>query len=61
MLKCESLVRIYKSKTEVRAIDEITFSINDAEIVWLLRPNGAGKTTTIKSLCCLINPSSGKI
>lgn len=61
MLRCEKLVKIYKGKTEVRAIDDISFSINDAEIVGLLGPNGAGKTTTIKSLCCLINPSSGKI
>jgi len=61
MLRCEKLVKIYKVKTEVRAIDDISFSINDAEIVGLLGPNGAGKTTTIKSLCCLINPSSGKI
>ena len=61
MLKCKNLVKNYKGKTEVRAIDDISFSINDAEIVGLLGPNGAGKTTTIKSLCCLINPSSGKI
>jgi ABC-2 type transport system ATP-binding protein len=61
MLRCEKLVKIYKGKTEVRAINDISFSINDAEIVGLLGPNGAGKTTTIKSLCCLINPSSGKI
>lgn len=61
MIRCENLTKIYKGKTEVRAIDEISFSINDAEIVGLLGPNGAGKTTTIKSLCCLINSSSGKI
>lgn len=61
MLKCENLVKNYKGKTEVQAVDDISFNINNTEIVGLLGPNGAGKTTTIKSLCCLINPSSGKI
>ncbi len=61
ILKCENLTKIYKSKTEVRAVDNISFSIEESEIVGLLGPNGAGKTTTIKLLCRLINPTSGRI
>lgn len=61
ILKCENLTKIYKNKKEILAVDNISFSIEKGEIVGLLGPNGAGKTTTIKSLCCLINPTSGKI
>ena len=43
------------------AVDNITFDINEGEILGLLGPNGAGKTTTIHMLLGLITPSSGNI
>lgn len=43
------------------AVNNITFSIKEGEIVGLLGPNGAGKTTTIQMLLDLITPSSGEI
>jgi ABC-2 type transport system ATP-binding protein len=43
------------------AVDNITFDINEGEILGLLGPNGAGKTTTIHMLLGLITPSSGTI
>ncbi len=62
ILHCEHLTKIYKSKKrEVRAVDNISFNIEKGDLVGLLGPNGAGKTTTIKSLCRLINPTSGNI
>jgi ABC-2 type transport system ATP-binding protein len=44
---------------EVRAVDDVTFSIEPGEIVGFLGPNGAGKTTTLKMLSGLIFPTMG--
>ncbi|HUJ43813.1 MAG TPA: ABC transporter ATP-binding protein [Opitutaceae bacterium] len=45
---------------EIRAADEISFSISEGEFVGFLGPNGAGKTTTLKMLSGLIYPTSGR-
>src|SRR5438876_7745265 len=44
---------------EVRAADNVTFSIEEGELVGFLGPNGAGKTTVLKMLSGLLNPTSG--
>jgi len=44
---------------EIRAADNVTFSIEEGELVGFLGPNGAGKTTVLKMLSGLLNPSSG--
>lgn len=44
---------------EVRAVDQISFTIEPGEMVAFLGPNGAGKTSTLKMLSGLIYPSSG--
>jgi ABC-2 type transport system ATP-binding protein len=44
---------------EVRAVDDVSFSIEPGEMVAFLGPNGAGKTTTLKMLSGLIYPTSG--
>lgn len=46
---------------DVRAVDGITFSVNEGEIFGMLGPNGAGKTTTIETLIGLTERTSGKI
>lgn len=43
------------------AVDNISFNINQGEIVGLLGPNGAGKTTTIQMLLGLTTPTTGQI
>ena len=45
----------------VKAVDNISFSVNEGEIVAFIGPNGAGKSTTIKMLTGILFPSSGII
>ncbi len=52
-----SLVR--PAYDDVRAVREVSFSIESGEVVGLIGPNGAGKTTILKVLCGLLHPSSG--
>ena len=44
----------------VRAADDVTFQIDEGELVGFLGPNGAGKTTVLKMLSGLLNPTSGE-
>ncbi len=44
-----------------RAVDGLSFSVEEGTITGLLGPNGAGKTTTIQMLLDLITPTSGEI
>lgn len=50
--------RKYKN---VKAVDDISFKINEGELVGFIGPNGAGKTTTLKVLSGLLYPTAGKI
>ncbi len=50
--------RDYKT---VRAVDNISMSIEQGEIVGYLGPNGAGKSTTIKMMTGVLEPTSGEI
>lgn len=50
-----------KGGTEVTAVDDISFSIDEGSIVGFLGPNGAGKTTTMKALLDLVIPTSGRV
>ena len=51
---------LVKRKTrDVHAVDAISFSVSEGEIVGFLGPNGAGKTTTLKMLSGLLHPTGG--
>jgi len=45
---------------DVKAVQQVNFSIQPGEVVGFLGPNGAGKTTTLKMLSGLLHPSAGK-
>ncbi len=58
MLEARSLTRKYGDFT---AVSDISFSINEGEIVGMLGPNGAGKTTTLRMLTGFLPPTSGTV
>ncbi|MFA6469037.1 MAG: ABC transporter ATP-binding protein [Bacteroidota bacterium] len=62
-ISVHNLVKEYPRAGEspLRAVDDISFSVERGSIFGLLGPNGAGKSTTIKVLSTLIPPTSGSI
>ncbi len=57
-----SLKSLFNRKySEVKAVDDISFSIKEGELIGFIGPNGAGKTTTLKVLSGLLYPTSGDI
>lgn len=56
MIKVQSLTKIFK---KISAVDNISFEVNNGEIVGLLGENGAGKTTTLRMLATMLKPTSG--
>ena len=46
---------------EVRAVDGISFDIDEGEIVGYIGANGAGKSTTIKMMCGILHPTDGSV
>lgn len=46
---------------DVNAVSDISFAIDEGELIGFIGPNGAGKTTTLKCLSGLIHPSEGKV
>jgi len=58
MIEVEDLTKYYGGK---RAIHDLSFRIEQGEIVGFLGLNGAGKSTTLRILACLILPSSGRV
>ncbi|KRT70893.1 MAG: ABC transporter [candidate division NC10 bacterium CSP1-5] len=56
MIEVEGLTKVYGNTT---AIDSLTFTVQQGEVVGFLGPNGAGKTTTMRVLSCYMPPTSG--
>ena len=52
---------VQRRTREVKAVDEISFTVQPGEVVGFLGPNGAGKTTTLKMLSGLLHPTGGSV
>ncbi|MCH5192464.1 MAG: ATP-binding cassette domain-containing protein [Oscillospiraceae bacterium] len=57
MIEVQNLTKQYGAK---RAVDDLSFTVNDGEILGFLGPNGAGKSTTMNMLTGYISSTSGK-
>lgn len=53
------LDHLTKSFEEIKAVQDVSYSVRQGEIFSLLGPNGAGKTTTISMLSTLLRPDEG--
>ena len=51
----------HKQVETVKAVDDISFSVEKGEILGFIGPNGAGKSTAIKMLTGILTPTSGEI
>jgi ABC-2 type transport system ATP-binding protein len=50
----------HRKYKEVKAVEDVSFSVQPGEVVGFLGPNGAGKTTTLKMLSGLLHPTGGE-
>ena len=58
ILEIKHLTKSYKN---LKAVDDLSFKVEEGEIIGLLGPNGSGKSTTINSILQLLNIDSGSI
>ena len=58
MIQAQNLVRRYG---DFVAVDNLSFEVDEGEIVGILGPNGAGKTTTLRMITGFLPPSSGRV
>jgi ABC-2 type transport system ATP-binding protein len=57
-LHIKHLTKIYGQQ---KALNDVSFSLEDGEIVGFLGPNGAGKSSTMKIATCYLPPTSGQV
>ena len=57
LVEVKNLTKIFNGT--VKAVDNVSFEVNEGEIFGLLGPNGAGKTTIINMLTTVLKPTSG--
>lgn len=57
------LNKVYKSRSrgEVKAVNDLSLTVEPGQVFGFLGANGAGKTTTIKMMCGLVQPTAGQI
>jgi len=58
LIKVKNLTKDFK---EIKAVDDLSFSVPEGQVYGFLGQNGAGKSTTIRMLLTLIKPTSGQI
>ena len=62
ILRVENLCKIYgKDENQVKALDNVSFSINKGEFVAIIGPSGSGKSTLLHILGGVDRPTSGKV
>ena len=55
------VIKISKDYGRKRVVDDVSFHVNQGEIVGLLGPNGAGKTTSFYAVVGMVKPDKGKV
>jgi ABC-2 type transport system ATP-binding protein len=60
-LKAALRTLVHRRYQEVKAVEAVSFDIDQGEVVGFIGPNGAGKTTTMKILSGILHPTSGTV
>ena len=58
-ITADDLRKVFRGRREVRALDGVSFAVEEATVFGLLGPNGAGKTTAVRILTTILRPDSG--
>jgi NitT/TauT family transport system ATP-binding protein len=62
MLEVKGLRKVYRSGTrEVEALRDLTFTVENGDLVCLVGPSGCGKTTLLRCISGLLDPTSGEV
>lgn len=59
MIRFENVTKTFDGK--VKAVDNVSFTVNPGEIVGFIGPNGSGKTTSMKMMTGILKPDEGEI
>src|SRR5215470_8532384 len=55
-IQVSGLTKVYR---KIRAVDDLSFTVEPGRVTGFLGPNGAGKTTTLRMLLNLVRPTAG--
>jgi daunorubicin resistance ABC transporter ATP-binding subunit len=58
-IEAENLQKTFTGKREVRALDGVSFAVEEGTVFGLLGPNGSGKTTAVRVLTTILRPDGG--
>ena len=62
ILKVENLTKVYgKGENEVRALDNVSFSVEKGDLIAIIGPSGSGKSTLLHILGGVDRPTSGRV
>ncbi|MDK2822795.1 MAG: putative transport system ATP-binding protein [Clostridia bacterium] len=61
LIEARDVSKVYKGESEVKALDKVTFQVNEGEFVAIMGPSGSGKSTLLSILGVLNPPTSGEL
>ena len=60
-IEVHGLVKQYRTKSEIKAVNDLTFSVPEGQLFGLIGADGAGKTTTLRIISTVMEASDGDV
>lgn len=60
VVQVDRLTKVFGHRRQVKAVDDLSFTVHPGRVTGFLGPNGSGKTTTLRCLLGLVQPSAGR-